>query len=303
MESELKNILEAVLMVADAPIGVARMQKLFPDDSQPSAEDINRALTELQTECEPRGIELRKIGNGWRFQSRQKYADWIQKLHATRPPRLSRALLETLAIIAYRQPVTRGDIEEIRGVTVTTEIMRRLQERNWIKEVGARDVPGHPSLFATTVEFLAYFNLQSLKDLPPLEQQRDVTEIAAEMDTPVPPDILAQLQAAVKGEVAVGGDDASDGDNASASDAASGDASDNAGDSASDNASASDAASDNASADDSDASSVDVSADNAHNNARNKMHTKSSGKTKTNGKRKGNGKQPPRGTARKRRKS
>ena len=293
MESELKNILEAVLMVADAPIGVARMQKLFADDSQPSAEDINRALTELQTECEPRGIELRKIGNGWRFQSRQKYADWIQKLHATRPPRLSRALLETLAIIAYRQPVTRGDIEEIRGVTVTTEIMRRLQERNWIKEVGARDVPGHPSLFATTVEFLAYFNLQSLKDLPPLEQQRDVTEIAAEMDTPVPPDILAQLQAAVKGEVAVGGDDANDGDNASASDAASGDASDG------DNASASD----NASADDSDASSVDVSADNAHNNAHNKTHTKSSGKTKTNGKRKGNGKQPPRGTARKRRKS
>ena len=147
MSGELKNIVEAVLMVSDSPLTVARIQGLFERDSQPSADEVKQALRQLQQECEERGLELRKIGSGYRYHSRQKYASWIRKLHATRPPKLSGALLETLAIIAYRQPVTRGDIEEIRGVGVTTEIMRRLLERGWIKEVGVRDLPGHPALF------------------------------------------------------------------------------------------------------------------------------------------------------------
>ncbi len=197
MSAELKKIIEAVLLVSDSPLSVARIQDLFADDSQPSSDDVKEAIQQLQQECEARGVELRKIGNAYRYQSRPKYAEWIGKLHATRPPRLSRALLETLAIIAYRQPVTRGDIETIRGVGVTTEIVRRLLEREWIKEAGVRDLPGHPALFATTAEFLSYFGLESLKDLPPLPEQRELGEIAGdiagETNTPFPPEVLASL--------------------------------------------------------------------------------------------------------------
>ena len=194
MSAELKNIIEAVLLVSDSPLSVARIQGLFERGSQPAADEVKEALRALQQDCEARGVELRKIGNGYRYQSRPKYADWIRKLHATRPPKLSRALLETLAIIAYRQPVTRGDIEEIRGVSVTPEIMRRLLERGWVAEVGVRDIPGHPALFATTADFLSYFDLESLKDLPPLTPEREFGEIAGELDTPLPPELLAALR-------------------------------------------------------------------------------------------------------------
>lgn len=194
MSGDLKKILEAVLLASDAPLSVARLQGLFERGAQPSAEQIKRALGELQDDCAARGVELGKIGNGYRYQSRPQYAEWIRKLHATRPPKLSRALLETLAIIAYRQPVTRGDIEEIRGVGVTPEIVRRLLERGWIAEVGVRDLPGHPALFATTREFLSYFNLESLRDLPPLAPEREFGEIAAELDAPLPPELLAALR-------------------------------------------------------------------------------------------------------------
>lgn len=218
MSGELKNIIEAVLLVADAPLSVARIQGLFERGSQPPADEVKAALGELQDECEARGIELRKIGNGYRYQTRPKYAGWIGKLHATRPPKLSRALLETLAIIAYRQPVTRGDIEEIRGVGVTPDIIRRLLERGWVAEVGVRDVPGHPALFATTAEFLSYFDLESLKQLPPLTPEREFGEIAGELDTPLPPELLAALRdsAAVAGDDDdnAGGDDNSGGDDA-----------------------------------------------------------------------------------------
>jgi len=216
MSGDLKNILEAVLLASDAPLGVARLQGLFARDSQPAAEAVKQAIVELQVECDGRGIELRKIGGGYRYQSRPRYAEWIRKLHATRPPRLSRALLETLAIIAYRQPVTRGDIEDIRGVAVSPDIMRRLIERGWVAEVGARDVPGHPALFATTREFLSYFNLESLKELPPLSAERAFGEVAAELDAPLPPELLAALRdsahAAGTPEIPADGDGAGDGD-------------------------------------------------------------------------------------------
>ncbi|MEM7195669.1 MAG: SMC-Scp complex subunit ScpB [Pseudomonadota bacterium] len=196
MTDELKNIVEAVLLAAEGPLSVAKIQGLFDEGAQPEASEIKNAIAQLDTDCESRGIEIRKIGSGYRFQTREKYADWVRKLLSVRPPRLSRALLETLAIIAYRQPVSRGDIEDIRGVAVSADIMQRLQERDWVKQVGVRDVPGRPALFGTTPEFLAYFNLSSLKDLPELMEERDLGQIASEMETPLPPEVLQALQLA-----------------------------------------------------------------------------------------------------------
>ncbi len=194
LNNELKNILEAVLLVSDAPVSIAKMQGLFEDNVQPPSEEIRRAIESLQRDCEDRGVELRKIGSGYRYQSKVKYADWVRKLYSTRPPKLSRALLETLAIIAYRQPVTRGDIEEIRGVSVSSDIIQKLQEREWVKQIGVRDLPGRPALFGTTPEFLSYFNLESLRELPSLMQERELGTIARELETPLPPEVLAALE-------------------------------------------------------------------------------------------------------------
>jgi len=161
----LKNIIESLLIVSENPLSVSAIQSVFDKEAAPRSEEVKSALGELQRDCESRSIEVRKIGNGYRLQTRAGYAQWIRKLHAGRPPRLSRAQLETLAIVAYRQPVTRGDIEQIRGVAVSSEIMQRLMEREWIRQTGVRDVPGRPELFVTTPQFLAYFDLESLADL------------------------------------------------------------------------------------------------------------------------------------------
>ena len=193
MNNELKNIIEALLMVSDVPVGVSKIQGLFDNDSAPEAAEIKEAIECLNKDCESRSIEVKKIGSGYRFQTKPKYAEWIRKMQAGRPPRLSRAQLETLAIIAYRQPVTRGDIEEIRGVAVSGEIMQRLMEREWIKQVGVRDVPGRPALFGTTPEFLSYFSLESLGELPPLMDQRDFGDIARDLDIQLPPEVLSAL--------------------------------------------------------------------------------------------------------------
>ena len=193
MNNELKNILEAVFLVADSPLSIAKLQGLFEEGAQPETEEIRKAIESLQIDCEDRGIELRKIGNGYRYQTKVKYSDWIRKLYATRPPKMSRALLETLAIIAYRQPVTRGDIEEIRGVSVSSDIIQKLQERQWVKQVGVRDVPGRPGIFGTTPEFLSYFNLESLKELPSLMEERELMDIAKELETPLPAEVLLAL--------------------------------------------------------------------------------------------------------------
>jgi segregation and condensation protein B len=180
--NDLKNIVEAALFSSDAALSMQRISSMFPRDAKPAKEEIEIALGSLQRDYAGRGVVLRKIGNTYRFQTRQEYAAWLGKLAESRPPRYSRALLETLAIIAYRQPVTRGDIEDIRGVTVSTDIMRTLLDREWIKQVGTRDVPGHPALFGTTREFLEYFNLSSLKELPDLNVEREITEIAQELN-------------------------------------------------------------------------------------------------------------------------
>ncbi len=193
MSNELKNIVEAVLMVSETPLSVAKILAVFDDKSAPTTEQVNAVLDELQEECAERAIDLKKIGKGYRFQTKLKYADRIRKLQASRPPKLPRALLETLAIIAYRQPVSRGDIEDIRGVSVSTEIMQRLIEREWVNQVGVRDTPGRPAIFGTTPAFLAYFNLESLSELPLLMEQRELGVIAREFDTPLPLELLAVL--------------------------------------------------------------------------------------------------------------
>lgn len=188
VDSELQNIIEAALFAAREPLGIRKIMSLFPDDAQPSKVDIQNVLLNLEEGCEFRGIELRRIGKGWRFQSKEKYATWLRKLDAQKPPRYSRALLETLSIIAYRQPVTRGDIEEIRGVGVSSEIIRTIEERGWIEQIGHRDVPGRPALFGTTQGFLEYFNMSSLRELPELMDKRALGEIAKEMNLTLPMD-------------------------------------------------------------------------------------------------------------------
>jgi segregation and condensation protein B len=179
---ELKNVIEAALLVAGQPLTIDKMLSMFPEDSRPAREEIRAVLEALAAEYESRGIEVRQIDKSWRIQTRGRYSPYIQKLLEERPPRYSRALLETLAIIVYRQPVTRGDIEDIRGVAVSSEIMRTLVEREWVREVGRREVPGRPALYGTTREFLEHFNLASLSDLPPLSELRPIEEIGAELD-------------------------------------------------------------------------------------------------------------------------
>jgi len=183
---DLRNIIEAALLVAGQPLTLDKLLALFPEGARPTRDEVRGALKELQEACAGRGVELKQIEHAWRYQTRPQYSEWVARLWEERPQRYSRALLETLAIIAYRQPVTRGDIEEIRGVSVSTEIIRTLLMREWIRQVGTRDVPGHPALYATTRGFLEHFNLQSIEDLPPLAEMRDIDRIAAELELQLP---------------------------------------------------------------------------------------------------------------------
>jgi segregation and condensation protein B len=180
--SELKNIIEAALLVAGQPLTVDKMLTMFPTDSPPTREEIRDVLEQIAEEYAERVVELKQIDRSWRFQTRDKYAPWITRLAEERPVRYSRALLETLAIIAYRQPVTRGDIENIRGVSVSTDIIKTLLGREWIRQVGIRNVPGRPALYGTTREFLEHFNLKTLEELPPLSALRDLDVISNELN-------------------------------------------------------------------------------------------------------------------------
>jgi segregation and condensation protein B len=178
---QLKNILEAALLVAGEPLSVERLLGLFPEEARPETAELREALEALGEECAERGIELKEVSSGFRLQVKEAMAPWVSRLYEERAPRYSRALLETLVLIAYRQPITRGEIEDIRGVTVSTNIIKTLQEREWIRVVGHREVPGKPALFGTTREFLDYFNLKSLGDLPSLADIRSLDMIAGEL--------------------------------------------------------------------------------------------------------------------------
>lgn len=178
---QLKRILEAALLASGQPLSLPRLAALFSDDDRPPNGEISRALEQLRVECEPRGIELVKVSSGYRLQVKQELNQWVSRLWTERPQRYSRALLETMALIAYRQPITRGEIEAVRGVSVSTSIIRTLQERDWIRVVGHRDVPGKPALFGTTRHFLDSFNLQNLDDLPTLAEIRDMDNLEPEL--------------------------------------------------------------------------------------------------------------------------
>ncbi len=187
-EHKIKCIVEAALLAADGPLSPRQLQTLFTLgelDRDEARRLIGEALKAIEAEAEGRGYELKRVASGYRLQVRQEFSPWVSRLWEEKPPRYSRALLETLALIAYRQPVTRGDIEEVRGVSVSQTIMRTLLERGWIKVVGQRETPGHPALYGTTSAFLDYFNLRSLSELPPLEEIRSLIEpiVAEEIQT------------------------------------------------------------------------------------------------------------------------
>ncbi len=178
----LRKILEGAILAAGQPMTVARLLELFDEAVAPTKEEVAAALLDIQATCAERGFELKEVASGWRFQVRDNLAPWVNRLWEEKPQKYSRALLETLALIAYRQPITRGDIEEIRGVAVSSHIMKTLLERDWVKVVGHRDVPGRPSLYATTRQFLDYFNLKSLEELPSLSEIRDLDELNPVLD-------------------------------------------------------------------------------------------------------------------------
>ena len=183
---KLKSILEAALLAAGGSLSLDRMLDLFEEDSAPEKKQLREALELLSEEYEGRGMQLTETGSGWRIQVRAEYAGWASRLWEEKPTRYSRALLETLALIAYRQPITRGEIEEVRGVSVSSNIIKTLHERDWIRVVGHRDVPGRPALYATSKVFLDYFSLKSLNDLPTLAEIRDLDSINQELELPDP---------------------------------------------------------------------------------------------------------------------
>lgn len=181
-QSQLKKIIEGALFASGQPLSIEQLGFLFDEHERPDHAGFRAALAELQQDYADRGLELREIASGFRFQVRQECGPWVSRLWEEKAPRYSRALLETLALVAYRQPITRSEIEEIRGVSVSSHIVKTLLEREWIRVAGHRDVPGRPALFATTRQFLDYFNLKSLADLPSLAEIRDLERINEELE-------------------------------------------------------------------------------------------------------------------------
>lgn len=185
-EQQLKNIIEAAIFAAGEPLSIDRLLALFEEEERPEKALVQQALEALANDYAERGLELKEVSSGYRFQARSDTARWVSRLWEERAPRYSRALLETLALVAYRQPITRAEIEDIRGVAVSTNIIKTLQEREWIRVVGHRDVPGKPAMYATTREFLDYFNLKTLDQLPPLSELKDLDKLNAELDLRLP---------------------------------------------------------------------------------------------------------------------
>ena len=185
-DTEIKHVLVAALLAAGRPLTLDRLGELFPKRTRPDRPLLRSVLESLMADYTGRSIELKEVASGYRIQIKASMSDWLTPLWEERAPRYSRALLETLALIAYRQPITRGEIEEVRGVVVTTNIVRTLLERGWIRVVGHRDVPGKPAMFGTTREFLDYFGLKKLDDLPPLSEIKDLDDFNISLDLPEP---------------------------------------------------------------------------------------------------------------------
>jgi segregation and condensation protein B len=191
---ELKRILEAALLATDMPLSLREMKRMF--EQELSEDMLRRALDELKSDWGSKATELVQVAEGWRFQTRPEMQPYLSRMRNEKPPRYSRAVLETLAIIAYRQPVTRGDVEDIRGVSVNAHIVKTLEERGWIETVGHRDVPGKPALLATTPRFLSDLGLRSLQELPPLEELGNLLA----PDTAVTPEELDEVREELSAE-------------------------------------------------------------------------------------------------------
>ncbi len=199
---DLASLLEAFLLASGKPQSLERLAELFEEAERPSSAQLKKALEVLEKSCKGRAFELKEVASGYRLQVRERFAPWVGRLWEERPQRYSRALLETLALIAYRQPITRGEIEDIRGVAVNSQIVKTLLEREWIRVVGHRDVPGRPAMFATTRQFLDHFNLKNLDELPPLavlrEMEPELRPVVDEEDAAVPADLQARADLAAE---------------------------------------------------------------------------------------------------------
>ena len=193
--NDVKTVLETALLAAQEPLALADLKRLFEEEI--GADTLRRLLDELREGWQGRGVELVNLASGWRFQTRPEFQQYLERLSHDKPPRYSRAVMETLAIIAYRQPVTRGDIENIRGVTVSTNVIKSLEARGWIDTVGFRDVPGRPALYATTKNFLDDLGLRSLQELPPLEQISSTLDLAPQISSSEQPTATAEDAAPV----------------------------------------------------------------------------------------------------------
>lgn len=222
MEQALINrIVEAALLASSQPLSVQQLAELFTVDAPPPPGSLRRALLELQAECAGRGVELVEVASGWRYQVHTDVHPWVARLWTERQTKYTRATLETLALIAYRQPITRGEIEQIRGVATNSNIIKALEERDWIRSVGHRDVPGRPELLGTTKAFLDYFGLKKLEDLPPLSELKDFGELEPQLDldaAPIPAQAAGETADAAN---APAQDDAATGDAGDAADASS----------------------------------------------------------------------------------
>ena len=200
---DLASLLEALLLASGKPMSMERMAELFDEAERPAPALLRKALEVLEKSCKGRAFELKQVASGYRLQVRERFSPWVGRLWEERPQRYSRALLETLVLIAYRQPITRGEIEEIRGVAVNSQIVKTLLEREWVRVVGHRDVPGRPAMFATTRQFLDHFNLKSLDELPPLAVLREMEPEPLPVDVedaPVPAALQARADAEMEAE-------------------------------------------------------------------------------------------------------
>jgi segregation and condensation protein B len=183
-DAYIKNVVEAALLAAARPVSVAELMQIFDEQLRPTAKQMRAVLELLTADYEGRGVAIKETATGFRFQVRPEFSHEVSRLWPDRPRKYSRALLETIALIAYRQPVTRAEIENVRGVAVNPEIVKTLMERNWVRVVGHRDVPGHPELLGTTAEFLDYFSLKSIEDLPPLAELQSLTDLNLQLPLP-----------------------------------------------------------------------------------------------------------------------
>ena len=204
-QKKVKDIVEAALLAAGRPLTLDQLSVLFSEDERPDPQQLRKALDQLAKDYADRAIELKEVGSGFRIQVRAVLAMWVQRLWEERPTRYSRALLETMALIAYRQPITRAEIEDVRGVSISTSIMKTLQDREWIRIVGYRDVPGRPGMYGTTRQFLDYFGVKSLDELPTLAELRDIDSLTPQLpfdgeDGPQPPRIAAMEEPATLGD-------------------------------------------------------------------------------------------------------